>query len=293
MIDQKQTQSLELQKIDWVNPNSIEAIKKSFCVKLNNEETALFLGIGKSTNLNPFLREIWAVKYSEKQPASIFIGRDGYRKSAQANSEYDYHIVDAIYEKDVFSIEEGKVKHSYNLSDRGKVVGAYCVVKRKSSSMPMFQFVEFKEYYQGNKDANGKVIMKSYNGGKPYPAKETLWDTKPATMIKKVVEAQTLRMAFQELFAGTYDESENWIKEDSKPVNQIVNSPTPKKEEKTDEIKNLVNQIQKKPETIEIKFEEVKKPMTPKEEKEALAIFDSKKTDKELEDASLDDDMPF
>ena len=45
--------------------------------------------------------------------------------------------------------------------------------------------------------------------------KPTLWDTKPATMIKKVAEAQGLRMAFQSQFGGTYHESENW-----EPLNQ-------------------------------------------------------------------------
>ena len=36
-------------------------------------------------------------------------------------------------------------------------------------------------------------------------------------MIKKVAEAQVLRMTFQDLFAGTYDESEEWeTKEDKK-----------------------------------------------------------------------------
>ncbi len=37
-----------------------------------------------------------------------------------------------------------------------------------------------------------------------------VWVGKPATMIKKVAEAQGLRASFQELFAGTYEESENW-----------------------------------------------------------------------------------
>lgn len=46
--------------------------------------------------------------------------------------------------------------------------------------------------------------MSEYNTGR------SVWAQKPSTMIKKVAEAQVLRMTFQELFAGTYDESEQW-----------------------------------------------------------------------------------
>ena len=43
---------------------------------------------------------------------------------------------------------------------------------------------------------------------KEYNTNQSVWKQKPATMIKKVAEAQWLRWTFQELFAGTYDESE-------------------------------------------------------------------------------------
>jgi hypothetical protein len=58
--------------------------------------------------------------------------------------------------------------------------------------------------------------MMNYVDFKEYVQSFGVWKTKPATMIKKVAEAQGLRGAFQELFAGTYEESENW-KEDLSP----------------------------------------------------------------------------
>ncbi len=206
----------------WDDQTKVEEIKKLFAPDLTPIEFSIFVGIGKATGLNPYLREMWGVKYG-KSPASIFIGRDGYRKSAQRSPDYDYHISDAIYSNDQFEVEDGIPRHVYNIkNDRGKIVGAYCVVKRKSSSKPNFAFVELKEYYSGNKGTDGKVKIKSYDG-KSYPMKETLWDTKPATMIKKVAEAQCLRMTFQELFAGTYDESEQWEEPAAqKPNVQVV-----------------------------------------------------------------------
>jgi len=172
----------------WGSQESVVEIKKIYGPTLTDQEFSIFMNIGKATNLNPFLREIWAVKYDSKSAASIFIGRDGYRKVAQANPEYDYHVVESVYENDQFSRENDEVKHSYSLTNRGALVGAYCSVKRKNSSKPCFVFVKLQEYNTG----------------------KSVWGQKPETMIKKVAEAQGLRMAFQSLFAGTYDESENW-----------------------------------------------------------------------------------
>jgi phage recombination protein Bet len=189
----------ELQKfessniINWECNNQLKTIKDIYGKKLTNEEFGTFVNLGKSTGLNPFLREIWAIKYSDS-PASIFVARDGYRKSAQANPNYDYHLVDAVYSNDIFKVVNGEPYHEYKINDRGTLIGAYCIVKRKSSSQPNFVFVDLKEYDQN----------------------QSLWKTKKATMIKKVAEAQCLRMAFQELFAGTYSEDEFAPEDNSK-----------------------------------------------------------------------------
>lgn len=169
----------------WSDQDQVAEIKKIYAPQLTDGEFATLCQIGKATNTNPFMREIWAVKYGN-QAAQIFIGRDGYRKIAQANDDYDYHFVDAVYSNDKFEVSKAEIDHSYNLADRGSLVGAYALVQRKSSSKPVFVFVEFSEYNTG----------------------KSVWKDKPATMIKKVAEAQCLRMAFQSLFAGTYDESE-------------------------------------------------------------------------------------
>jgi phage recombination protein Bet len=171
--------------INWESAEVLKTIKDIYGKKLTNEEFSVFVNLGRSTGLNPFLKEMWAIKYGDSA-ASIFVGRDGYRKSAQANSNYDYHLSDAVYSNDSFSVHNGEVSHEYRVTERGNLAGAYCIVKRKSSSKPIFVYVELKEY-----DTN-----------------KSLWATKKATMIKKVAEAQCLRMAFQELFGGTYSEDE-------------------------------------------------------------------------------------
>jgi phage recombination protein Bet len=182
----------DLQTIDnfsnmWQKKEIVEQIRKCFAPTLNELEFNTLVEIGKSTGLNPFKREIWAIKYGNKE-ASIFIGRDGYRASIGRNSNYGSHIVDAVYENDNFNVDlvNSVVEHKYDLKNRGRVVGAYCLVFMKSTTRPYYVFVQFDEYN----------------------LKQSLWLSKPATMIKKVAEAQCIRMALPNVYGGTYSEDE-------------------------------------------------------------------------------------
>lgn len=216
-------QDLMLSKnnINWECDTQLKTIKDIYGKKLTNEEFSTFVNLGLSTGLNPFLREIWAIKYGDS-PASIFIGRDGYRKSAQANKNYDYHMSDAVYSNDSFSVNNGEVNHVYRVVDRGILLGAYCIVKRHSSSKPLFVYVDLKEY----------------------DTQQSNWKTKKSTMIKKVAEAQCLRMAFQELFSGTYDESEEfYIEKDSRNSTTNISKLIEGKSERVENIDHIMKII--------------------------------------------------
>lgn len=214
----------------WEDSEKLKEIRKLFAPKLTDMEFQFFVGMGKATNLNPFLREIWAVKYSEKEAAQIFIGRDGYRKSAQSHRDYDYHQCDAVYENDDFEMNDGVIKHKYSLKNRGELLGAYCIAKRKNSERPSYVFAELREY------STGKSLWKEpgmYKNEKGYMA----MGGKPATMIKKVAESQCLRAGFQELFAGTYGEEEmdSMRTNEIKPI--IVHGNT-----QTEKLKNMLDE---------------------------------------------------
>jgi len=191
----------------WDDQKKLEEIRKLFAPTLTDMEFQFFVGLGKASGLNPFTREIWAVKYDKSSPAQVFIGRDGYRKAAQAHVEYDYHQSDAVYENDKFEVVNGEVKHSYSLTNRGKLVGAYCIAKRHKSSRPLYVFVEIGEYSTGR----------------------SVWKDKPATMIKKVAESQCLRACFQDLLGGTYGEEE---------MAQHNEGVAPSKQSKSDHLMN-------------------------------------------------------
>ena len=190
--------------LDIKDPQVLKDLKEMYAGKnINQTEFMMFLKMIESLSLNPFKREIYLIKYGS-QAASIVIARDGYRRMAQEQAEYDYHIVDAIYSKDDFRVENGQPFHKYSIVDsRGELFGAWCVVKRKSSSREMFVVVKMKEYENLNNPS---------------------WKKYPETMIKKVAEGQALKMAFQGVFAGTYIEGE--MDEDE----TTVQKPNPSKE---------------------------------------------------------------
>lgn len=198
----------------WEDNQKIEEIRKLFAPKLTDMEFQYFVGLGKAAGLNPFLKEIWSVKYDERSPAQVFIGRDGYRKAAQAHSEYDYHQCDAVYENDFFEIQDGLVKHSYKLTNRGALIGAYCIAKRHKSSRPIYVFAELKEYSTG----------------------KSVWSSKPATMIKKVAESQCLRACFQDLLGGTYGEEEMSNATINNSNDRVIQGTT-----QTEKLKSILN----------------------------------------------------
>lgn len=171
--------------LDWDSPQVLTDIRAICPPQLTETEFNTFINTCRSMNLNPFTKEIYCLK-NGTSAMQIIVARDGYRKVAQREAEYDYHQTDAVYSNDKFKVMHGEVEHEYELTDRGRIIGAYCTVKRKSSSKSMYAYVEFKEY----------------------DLKRSLWTTKPATMIKKVAEAHALRMAFQAVFVGTYDQDE-------------------------------------------------------------------------------------
>ena len=218
----------------WEDEKTIAEVKQIYGAKLNAQEWNIFLAIGKLTGLNPYLREIYAVKYGQKS-AQIFVGRDGYRKSAQKHAQYDYHIVEAVHENDEIEMVNNEIAHKKKFAGAGRIVGAYCLCKRKGSSKANYIFVRFAEYYQGAFEFKMVEGKPDYSTAKRKQRRSkynnqvtdmglTLWDTKPETMIKKVAEAQGLRMTFQELFAGTYDESEQW--QDTPSVKVVENDGT-------------------------------------------------------------------
>lgn len=171
----------------WNDKGKLEEIRKIYAPKLSDGEFKTFVEMGIATGLNPFLREIWAIKYDQSAPAQIFIGRDGYRKIISKNANFKGLIVESVCANDEFNVDivKGEVKHVPRIKDRGKLIGAYCIIYMHGSVIPYYVFVPIEEYNTGR----------------------SVWKDKPHTMIKKVAECQCIRMADQTC-ASTYSPDE-------------------------------------------------------------------------------------
>jgi len=173
-----------------------ETIHKSYAPDLDAKEFRVFVAQGMALGANPWFREIYGTKIKGK--ASAIIARDFSRRKGQEQPDYKLHFVEAVYSEDEFVFETTKGMPDHKIkafADRGTLVGAYILIWKKGIDRPYYLSIRKDEYIRDM----------------------FLWKTKPETMLKKVVEAQGFRMAYQGVFKGTYSEDEHqMIKNDSK-----------------------------------------------------------------------------
>ncbi|MEN9370667.1 MAG: hypothetical protein RI952_1532 [Bacteroidota bacterium] len=185
------------------NRAEMEVIKNSVAKGTTDTELKYFLSVCRTTELNPFTKEIWCYK-DHKNNLLVFAGRDGFLANAQKNPNFNGIRSCDVCENDDLRLDMMNPEnnsHNINHLDRGKIVGAYAIVFRKDGE-PTISYVEFKAYDRGS----------------------ATWKTHPAAMIKKVAETQALKLAFG--LSGVQSEYEFDVKENiAIPINtQIANS---------------------------------------------------------------------
>lgn len=158
---------------------------KTLTNQLTTVQRNQFIAVAQAFGLNPFKREIYAVTFKNKDGGtdlSIVTGYEVYLKRAELNPNYDG-----------FDIEfRGGVKRT-TVTKKGKY-GDYeqvvvvpdgdfscvCTVYRKDRNHPIVEEVFFDEFNQGN----------------------SMWQSKPRLMLKKVAIANAFRKAFPVEFGG-------------------------------------------------------------------------------------------
>lgn len=157
--------------------------------EVTDKEVAMYVQLCKAQQLNPFLKEAYLIKYSDKQPASIVVSKDAFTKRAEAHPQYD-----GMKSGIIVMSKDGKITEregAFHLPNEN-VVGGWARVYRKDKKTETYDSVAYDEY--AVKDSNGNI--------------NTMWRTKPATMIQKVAEVHALRKAFPERLSGMYVEEE-------------------------------------------------------------------------------------
>lgn len=163
-------------------------VKNYICPEATQQEILYFLELCKAQGLNPFIRDAYLVKYGS-QPAQIIVGKDVFIKKAYSSGVLRYMkagIVVADKNRNITE-REGTIKF-----DDEMLLGGWCEVSRTDREFPIHHTVNFNEYVGRKKD--GSV--------------NSMWSSKPCTMIRKVAQSQCLREAFPDELRGLYQEEE-------------------------------------------------------------------------------------
>ena len=110
------------------NQQQIQLIRDMCARDCTENEFLLLMQLAKTYQLDPFAKQIWAVKYGNN-PAAIFCGRDGFLAIAHRSGKFD-------------GMESGTRK------DGDDLVG-WCRVYRKDMSRPFEVEVSLSEYSTG------------------------------------------------------------------------------------------------------------------------------------------------
>ena len=159
--------------------------------KITMPEFKMFTSLCKARGLNPFLKEAYCIKFSDKSPAQIVVGKDAVLKRAVKNPNYNGKENGIIVQnKETGEIAERK--GTFYIKDQEELVGGWAKVYRKDWEYPTYTSVSFDEVAQRKTDG-------SLNSN---------WNGKGATMVEKVAVVRALRDTFVEDLGGMYEAEE-------------------------------------------------------------------------------------
>lgn len=166
-------------------PKQIDILKNSICKGVSNEEFEVFLMACKKTQLDPFMRQIYAVKRKSKKPdgtwgdtMTIQTGIDGYRLIAERTEKY-----------------APGPEPTYIQDENGQLVSATSYIKKQTRD-GTWHTVSASAYMD-------EYCQKTRDG-----APMGMWSNMPRTMLAKCAEAQALRKAFPSEMCGVYTKEE-------------------------------------------------------------------------------------
>jgi phage recombination protein Bet len=167
------------------NHKQLEILKNSICKGLSNEEFEVFIMACAKTQLDPFMRQIYAVKRKSRKPdgswgetMTIQTGIDGYRLIAERTERY-----------------APGPEPTYIHDNNGSLLSATSYIKKQTRdgtwhTVSASAFID--EFCQKTKDGNAMGM----------------WGNMPRTMLAKCAEAQALRKSFPAEMSGVYTKEE-------------------------------------------------------------------------------------
>lgn len=175
-------------RFEGLTPDQFALLKRTICRGATNDEFALFWEFAKNAGLDPFRRQIHAVRRKQRNPdgsysesMSIQTGIDGYRLIAARSGRYAPG-KDVVYGPDI----------------SGHPAWARATVKLLAGGA--WHEVEatayWSEYAAMYRNKQGEMVLTA------------MWERMPHLMLGKCAEALALRKAFPDELSGLYTDDE-------------------------------------------------------------------------------------
>jgi phage recombination protein Bet len=173
------------------NEQKLQAIRDTVAKGATDAEFVMLMHLANRYQLDPFLKEIWFIKYGNTP--TIMVSRDGLRNYAQRQEDFEGLISQEVRKGDTFKYNPitGEIHHETG-DGSGPITKAYAIVYRKNRK-PHIELVDFKEYYDA------------------LSAKNPVWKSHPSAMIKKVAEVMALKKCYT--ITGLYAPEEMGMQE--------------------------------------------------------------------------------
>ncbi len=173
------------------NDDKLVAIRETVAKGANDAEFTMLMHLANTYKLDPFLKEIWFIKYG--QTPTIMVSRDGLRNYAMRQDDFLGMMSQEVREGDTFKFNPitGEIHHEIG-DGSGPITKCYCMLKRHGKP-DHIEIIDFKEYF----DALSK--------------KNPVWVSHPSAMGKKTVEVLALKKCYT--ITGLYAPEEMGMQE--------------------------------------------------------------------------------